>query len=312
MVFNKKFPIIISLLSLLFISVPVFSSPLPVQQQPPKVLTSIKPVQLIAQAITDGIAEPDVLLPPGASPHNHSLRPSDARLLKSADVMFWIGPDMEVFLERMLANSKSTRSVPMMSVKGMHLRHYDEDDHAHHDHSHDHHHHGDYDAHIWLSPQNAIAMASTMSTTLSEMDPANTKQYKNNLKKFISSLNQVDARNKKKLAPVIKRPVFVFHDAYGYLQDHYHLNIAGHFTLNPEQQPGARHLAELRDKLKESGKTCVFREPQFQPAYINRIVQGLDTKVSLLDPLATDIAEGPNAYPEFLGGLVNNIVNCLK
>ncbi|AMO54364.1 hypothetical protein GZ77_22600 [Endozoicomonas montiporae] len=315
MVLNKKFPIIVSLISLLFISAPTFSSKLPTQQ-PPKVLTSIKPVQLIARAITDGITEPDVLLPPGASPHNHSLRPSDARLLNSADVMFWIGPDMEVFLERMLANAKSTRSVPMMSAKGTHLRRYDEHSHDHnnhHDHDHDHdHHHGDYDAHIWLSPQNAIAIASAMSETLSEMDPANAKQYKSNLKKFTSSLNMVDARNKKKLAPVIKRPVFVFHDAYGYLQDHYHLNIAGHFTLNPEQQPGARHLTELRDKLKESGKTCVFREPQFQPAYINRIVRGLDTKVSLLDPLATDIAEGPNAYPEFLDGLVNNIVSCLK
>ena len=313
MVPNKKFPITISLICLLFFHTPAFSSKLPSQPEPPKVLTSIKPLQLIARAITEGITEPDALLPPGASPHNHSLRPSDARLLQSADVIFWIGPDMEVFLERMLANNRTTRSVPMMSAKGIHLRRYDDsDEHHHHHHDDDHHHHGDYDAHIWLSPQNAIAMATAMSSTLSEINPANASLYKNNLNNFVSTMNQIDARNRKKLAPFIKHPIFVFHDAYGYLQDHYHLNIAGHFTLNPEQQPGARHLAELREKLKESGKTCVFREPQFQPAYINRIVDGLDTRVSLLDPLATDIAEGPNAYPEFINGLVDNIVDCLK
>lgn len=312
MVLNKRlFPIIISFIGLLFTNMPAMAG----NQSPPKVMTSIKPLQLIAQAITKDITEPDVLLPPGASPHSHSLRPSDARRLQSASVMFWVGPDMEVFLERMLANASSTRSVPMMSAKDIKLRRYGNDD-DHHHHDHDDHHHGEYDAHIWLSPENAIVMATTMSSTLTELDPENAKKYKSNLKRFVSSMKKIDAHNKKKLAPVVKRPIFVFHDAYGYLQDHYHLNIAGHFTLNPEQQPGARHLAELRNTLrekeKEFGKTCVFREPQFQPAYIDRIVEGLNTKVSVLDPLAMNIAEGSNAYPEFINGLVDNIVSCLK
>ena len=313
MVLNKKLPIIISLISLLFTNMSVMADKKP----PLKVLTSIKPIQLIAQAITEDVTEPEVLLPPGASPHSHSLRPSDARRLQNADVMFWVGPDMEVFLEKMLFNAKSTRSVPMMNAKDIKLRRSgdSEEEHHHHDDGH-HHHHGEFDAHIWLSPENAIVMANSISSTLIELDPDNTKKYKSNLKRFISSMKKVDARNKKKLSPVLKRPIFVFHDAYGYLQDHYHLNIAGHFTLNPEQQPGARHLAELRDKLrekeKEFGKVCVFREPQFQPAYINRIVEGMNANVSVLDPLAMDIAEGANAYPEFLQELVDNIVSCLK
>ncbi|UYM18299.1 zinc ABC transporter substrate-binding protein ZnuA [Endozoicomonas euniceicola] len=322
MVSNKKLSLIFSLVSLLFISAPAFSKPL-ADEQPPKVLTSIKPVQLIALAVTEGITKPDVLLPPGASPHNHSLRPSDARLLQNADVMFWIGPDMEVFLEKMLANAKNTRSVPLMSAEGIHIRRYDDEGHDH-DHDHDHHHdhhahgegcgcqHGEHDAHIWLSPENAIAMATAISSTLSEMDPVNAEQYSHNLKNFISKMNKVDERNRLKMAAVSKRPIFVFHDAYGYLQEHYQFNIAGHFTLNPEQQPGPRHLAELREKLLKSGKTCVFREPQFEPAYIDKIVHGLDVKVSLLDPLAMDIPEGPDAYPEFINGLVDNIVDCLE
>jgi zinc transport system substrate-binding protein len=66
------------------------------------VLTSIKPLQLIAAAVQDGVGKPDVLLPPNASPHNFALRPSDVRRVQSADLLYWIGPDMEGFLPRVL------------------------------------------------------------------------------------------------------------------------------------------------------------------------------------------------------------------
>ena len=303
MALNKKFSTIIVLLSMLL---PLSATA--ATQPRLRVLASIKPVQLIAQAITDGISEADVLLPPGASPHSHSLRPSDARKLREADVMFWVGPDMEMFLERMLSNAKSTRSIALMKSGNIKLRSNREDGHAHTGHNH----HGSYDAHIWLSPDNAIAMATTITNTLAEMNPGNAKKYKSNLKHFKNNTRKADIRNKKKLNQYHKRPVFVFHDAYGYLQEHYNLNIAGHFTLNPEQQPGARHLSELRSKLRESGKTCVFREPQFEPAYIEKIVEGIDAKISVLDPLAMNIAEGPEGYPQFINSLVDNIVSCLK
>ena len=52
------------------------------------VLTSIKPLQLIAAAVQDGVGKPEVLLPPGASPHNYALRPSDVRRVQSADLLY--------------------------------------------------------------------------------------------------------------------------------------------------------------------------------------------------------------------------------
>lgn len=61
-----------------------------------KVLTSIKPLQLIAAAVQDGVAIPEVLLPPGASPHNYALRPSDVRKVQSVDLLYWIGPAWKV------------------------------------------------------------------------------------------------------------------------------------------------------------------------------------------------------------------------
>ncbi len=106
-----------------------------------KVLTSIKPLQLIAAAVQDGVAVPEVLLPPGASPHNYALRPSDVRRVQSVDLLYWIGPDMEGFLPRVL-KGRSLPTVAVQDLPGMKLRRFAEDSHSHADdadeHDHDH------------------------------------------------------------------------------------------------------------------------------------------------------------------------------
>jgi len=107
------------------------------------IVSSIKPIHLIATAVTDGIVEPVQLIPSNASPHTYSLKPSDMQVLTQADVFFWIGPDMEQFL---------TRPLERTSAQIVALYHADEhDDHAkheeHHGHDHDHAKHEEHHGH---------------------------------------------------------------------------------------------------------------------------------------------------------------------
>lgn len=279
--------------------------------EPPKVLASIKPLQLIAQAVTEGVTNADVLLPPGSSPHSYSLKPSDARKLRNADVVFWVGPSMESFLPRMLAGSEDVKAVSMMDIQGIRLRSNEEDEqHVHEDD--EHHDHGEYDPHIWLSTDNARVIAREMASVLTSVDKANKAQYQENLELFIKSMDQTDVRNELKNKQSGNKPFFVFHNGYGYLQDQYDLKIAGYFTLNPEQQPGARHLVSLQEQLEKAGASCIFREPQFQPAYINRLIEGLSVRIGVLDPLAEDIESGPGSYANFINQLVDNITECIQ
>ena len=281
----------------------------------PNVLTTIKPLQLISQAITEGVTDSEVLLPPGASPHNHSLRPSDARKLHSADVIFWVGPSMESFLTRTLPSSEKVKVVAMMDVKSIKLRKNNEDDghtHEHHDHHGHKHDHGEYDPHLWLSTDNGRAMAAAMAEALVEIDSKHASQYQENLNSFLRSLDETDERNKKKLAGLEERPFFVFHDAYGYLQDQYNLNIGGHVTLGPEQQSGLKHFTNLNHTMKSAGKTCIFREPQFHPGQIDSLINGLPVKVGVLDPLGEDIAVDPDGFANFINSLVDNITECMS
>ena len=278
---------------------------------PPRVLATIKPLQLLAQGITEGVSSTEVLLPPGASPHNHSLRPSDAARLHSADVIFWVGPSMESFLTRILPESSNVKTLAMVDIKGIRLRNNGsketDSDHPD-DHEHD---HGNFDPHLWLSTDNGRVMAQAMAATLKKLDKDNAAKYQDNLTRLLKTLDEADRHNNRQLADIQEKPFFVFHDAYGYLQDQYHLNIAGHFTLNPEMPPGARHLSELRSKLKITGRTCIFREPQFQPAYIDRITEGLTVKIGILDPMAGNIEVSSKGFSQFISSLVDNISVCM-
>ena len=275
-----------------------------VSAEPPNVLVSIKPLQLIAQGITDGVTDADVLLPPGSSPHRHSLKPSDARKLREADVVFWVGPDMETFLPKLLHGTQ--KAVALMDVKGVQLLHTGESDH------HDHHDHGAHDPHIWLSTDNARAIATEMSRVLTSLDAANKARYQANLERFLQCMDKTDERNLEKVRQSGNKPFFVFHNAYGYLQEQYGFPAAGYFTQNPEQQPGARHLVDLQGQLDKAGAVCIFREPQFHPAYIDRLTEGLAVTVGVLDPLGETVAPGPASYAHFINQLVDNITDCTR
>ncbi|MBV4486177.1 zinc ABC transporter substrate-binding protein [Pseudomonas sp. SWRI153] len=279
-----------------------------------RVLTSIKPLQLIAAAVQDGVAVPEVLLPPGASPHNYALRPSDVRKVQSVDLLYWIGPDMEGFLPRVL-NGRKLPSVAVQDLPGLKLRHFAEDNHSHaeeaDDHDHDHR-PGSLDAHLWLSPVNARVIANKMAADLSAADPANAARYQSNAKAFDERLDALDQRLKKRLTSVEGKPYFVFHEAFDYFEDAYGLKHAGVFAVAAEVQPGAQHVAAMRKRLQEVGKTCVFSEPPLRPRLAETLVAGLPVKLAELDALGGYTPATAQGYEQVLEKLGNDLAGCLE
>ncbi|WP_338489018.1 zinc ABC transporter substrate-binding protein ZnuA [Pseudomonas trivialis] len=285
-----------------------------------KVLTSIKPLQLIAAAVQDGVAVPEVLLPPGASPHNFALRPSDVRRVQSVDLLYWIGPDMESFLPRVL-KGRSAPTVAVQDLPGMKLRRFAEDSHSHADDAddaddadeHDHDHRpGSLDAHLWLSTVNARVIAARMAADLSAADPQNAGRYERNVKAFDERLDALDARLKKRVAGIAGKPYFVFHEAFDYFEEAYGLKHAGVFSVAAEVQPGAQHVAAMRTRLQEVGKTCVFSEPPLRPRLAETLVAGLPVKLAELDALGGYTPATANGYEQVLDKLGNDLAGCLE
>ncbi|MES2870243.1 MAG: zinc ABC transporter substrate-binding protein [Pseudomonadota bacterium] len=278
------------------------------------VLTSIKPLQLIAAAVQDGVGQPDVLLPPGATPHNYALRPSDVRRVQSADLLYWIGPDLEGFMPRVI-KSRTLPSIAVQTLPDLKLRHFAEDSHSHEEDTaeHDHDHRpGTLDAHLWLAPANARVIAAKMAADLSEKDSANAAKYQSNLKAFNKRLDALDARLKARLAAIADKPFFVFHEGYDYFESSYGLKHAGVFSVASEVQPGAQHVAAMRKRLQEVGKTCVFSDPPLRPRLAETLTAGLPAKLAELDALGGYTPATAQGYEQLLEKLGNDLAGCLE
>lgn len=279
-----------------------------------RVLTSIKPLQQIAAAVQDGVGTPEVLLPPGASPHHYALRPSDVRRVGDVELLYWIGPDMEGFLPRVL-KTRSKPSVAVQGLAGLHLRHFGEDSHSHDedgdDHDHDHR-PGSLDAHLWLSSVNARVIAAKMAADLSAADPANAARYQSNLKTFGERMDALDARLKKRMAGISGKPFFVFHEAFDYFESAYGLKHTGVFSVAAEVQPGAQHVAAMRKRLQEVGKTCVFSEPPLRPRLAETLTAGLPVTLAELDALGGTAPASARGYEQLLETLGNDLAGCLE
>lgn len=278
------------------------------------VLTSIKPLQLIAAAVQDGVGQPEVLLPPNASPHSFALRPSDVRRVQSADLLYWIGPDMEGFLPRVLTG-RASPSVSVQTLPGLKLRHFAEDSHSHDEDAaeHDHDHRpGTLDAHLWLAPDNARVIAAKMAADLSAIDAPNAARYQRNLKAFNERLDALDARLKARLAGIADKPFFVFHEGYDYFESTYGLKHAGVFSVASEVQPGAQHVAAMRKRLEEVGKTCVFSEPPLRPRLAETLTAGMPVKLAELDALGGFTPATAQGYEQLLEKLGNDLASCLE
>jgi len=292
----------------------------------PVVVTSIKPIHSLVAAIMEGVGEPELIVDGAASPHTYNLKPSNARALQEAKVIFWVGPGLEAFLEKPLQALGQDASIAELDnapglVKlpfregGAFEAHDDGDEHAEaaHDAKADHDHdHGAFDTHLWLDPVNAKAMASEITTTLVAADPANALTYQANAKALDDRLTALDKEITATVAPVKDKPFIVFHDAYQYFEHRYGIRVAGSITVSPETIPGAERVSEIHRKVGELGATCVFAEPQFEPRLVDVVIEGTSARSGVLDPEAATLKAGPDLYFTLMRGIANSMKDCLS
>lgn len=285
----------------------------------PLVLTSIQPLQLIASEILGEQGTSEVLLPPGASPHSFTLRPSDSRRFAEADAFFWIGPDMENFLAR-LTTQRPEHSHAVQQLPGLELLYYNADETDGHAalqqdeqpaalRQHDHHHQpGGLDAHLWLSSLNARIIADYMAQEFARLQPDAAGHYQANLQAFNRKLDLLDQELRELLRPVRKKPFFVFHEAFNYLERSYGLQHLGVLALGAEVQPGARHVQQMRLALEKAGPSCIFTEPPAPPRLAQSLTRDLPVRLQELDPLGSKA----DSYAGLLRNLARDMHQCLS
>ena len=310
----------------------------PAAAEVPSVAVSIKPIHSLVSAVMGDLGQPALIVQSTGSEHAYSLRPSDARALETAGLVFWVGPRMESFLEKPLESLAGKATVITLAETpdlellpyrdGGPFEAHDHDDHDHraatHSHEADHDDHPSHeehehypaadgrDMHFWLDPVNAGHLVDAIASALSSKDPANAERYAANAAAYRARLDAVHDEITEILSPVREKPIVVFHDAYQYFEKRYGVRTVGSITVNPDVAPGAHRVKEIRQRIADLGAACVFSEPQFEPRIVAVVTEGTPARTGTLDPLGSTLPDGPDLYPHLLTEMARSIKSCLS
>ena len=286
------------------------------------VVASIKPIHSLVASVMDGVGKPSLLVDGNASPHTFQLKPSHAKLLQNADIIFWVDENLENFLEKPLSSiAKKSKKISVMEISGIQKLQFREknifvekhDEHKGHkehddDKGHKEHAHGEFDIHIWLDPENAKIMSMEIAKELSKIDPKNKLIYESNAKKISFKINKMMKEIKKEIN---KDAAFVvFHDAYQYFEKRFDIDVVGALTVNPEILPGAKQLTEIRHEIKHEKVKCLFSEPQFNPSIAKAIAKDTGVKIAVLDPLGAKLDASKDLYFQLIKNIALSFKNC--
>ncbi|ASA55609.1 zinc ABC transporter substrate-binding protein [Vibrio gazogenes] len=298
--------------------------------QAPHVAVDIAPLHSLVAQVMDGVGQPDLLIRAEASPHEYHLRPSEAKALSQADIVFWIGEGLTPWLEKPLSSlASSAVKVEMAEVKGTtlydfrqgatfeahehHGEHHDGDhdgDH-HEEHHHEGHHHEGHDPHMWLDPQNAEVWVTAIANTLSNADSEHTQLYQQNAKATIIRLHQLSDKIAQQAQTLKGVKFIVFHDAYQYFERRFHLLASGAISISDASKPSPARIAKIRQTVKDLGVTCVFTEPQFNPELVHSVFENSAvTTIGTMDPIGANIPVGKDHYRALLVAMIDSLKQC--
>jgi len=276
----------------------------------PRVLVTLPPLYSLVAGIMKGIGTPTLLLDGLISPHHYALRPSDRRKIENTDLLIWIGPNYEFFLEKSLKQS-STQTIqinelpdliqlPIRSMECSTCSHsHGIEDNA-------------IDPHLWLTPVNAQKITKVIAEELSRLDPKNSSTYKQNAVFLISKLAQLHQTLTQQLIPVKNLPFLVYHDGYQYFERAYNLAGLGALTLDPEIPISLQRLKILEAQIKLKNVRCIFGETQFYPPLIKTLADATKINTGKLDPFGTSFPLDEMLYFKMMHQLADTFITCLK
>ena len=311
----------------------------------PNVAADIAPVHSLVSRVMDGIGAPKLVVQSGASPHGYRLRPSEAKALQDADLVFWMGEKLTPWLDGALKTLASKASITtLMDQEGVilhdfresvlfeahdHSDHDDEKDHDDHDdhgddkdhddhddhgddkdHD-DHDDHGGHDPHAWLSPENAKLWLNIIASKLSVSDPENAATYFMNAAAGQTEIKEMITEVSATLKPVQGGKFVVFHDAYQYFENDFDFYASGAISLSDASDPSPARVAKIQKRIRDEGIQCVLAEPQFKRGLVATVMEGSEATASVIDPMGADLKTGPKLYTQLIINMAKTLRNCL-
>jgi len=246
------------LITLLLVSTNGFSEPL-------RVFASVLPIKTFVEKVGGEHVEVRAMVRPGFNPHTYDPTPQQISALAKTALYVRTGvPFEKSWMVRI--HSANPKMQVLDARTGITLREMKAHGHDEHGHESEHQDHEDedkhdQDPHVWTSPMLVKHMLGNIRDKLSELDPAHAADYARNHDIFLAELEVLDNEIDALLEPLSNRKFMVFHPAWGYFADRYHLTQVP--IEYQGKEAGARRIAELIEHAKHEQIRVIFVQPQF-------------------------------------------------
>ena len=300
------------------------------------VVVSIKPIHGLVAGVMQGVAPPHLLLNDQQSPHHFALKPSQARLLQQADLVFWVDSSLETPMPALLAGlAPHAKTIRLMADTGLvrhknanwartkgddhdnHDAHDDHDGHDGHDEHDGHDDHDDHDRghrvnpHIWLDLDNARRMVWSIATTLSAVDRDHAAIYASNAANLDKHISALLAEAKQQFAGIKQNRFIVQHDAFIYIERQFDLPRGLVIAPDHDTPPGTAHLQHLRDLVAAGVVSCIFDEPQGASHQIDIVASTSTVRRATLDAIGVGRPAGPDLFFDMMRANYSAFAACL-
>lgn len=281
----------------------------------PRVMTDIAPIHSLTAKVMGDLGTPDMLLPPGADPHEFALRPSDAQALGAADVVIWVGHGLTPWLEEPLTTlAPQATQLELLETAGWEpldvREHKGHDDHNHGD-DHDHG-HGDIDPHAWVDPAIAQVWLAAIADQLGAADPDNAAVYAENAAIAADAMADLEQDLTKQLSAVADRAYILPHDGYQYFEARFGLTASGAIAGIDARDPGPAQVATLREQMAADDVACVFSDAEIGEGWATLVIEGTDAKTAQIDAVGVGLEAGPDLYDTMMRRLATAFADCLR
>jgi len=294
----------LTLLLLSINSTPALSKPL-------RIVASIKPIHSLLTSITQGVSDVELLMSSRQSPHHYSLRPSERRMLAEADLIFWIGPNLESFMPRILGSLNNQQKVVSLittpELKLLALRQIDSD-HNEHGNNETNHELSKLDAHFWLDTSNTDILVDAITKEIIRLDPEHTQQYLSNSQQLHQKISLLRKELQVSLSAVNKS-FLSYHDGYQYFETEFGLDNAG-FIASSELQASAHRISELKSLIRKKNIACIFYDAPTEPAIVKSLQSNTKIKTFMLDPVGIFIPPNKDSWFNIMNSLSKQFINC--
>lgn len=276
-------------------------------------VVTIKPLYSLVTHLTDGILEPILLFKNNQTLHHYTMRPSERKLLAKADIIIWLGPELEPQLSKIIQQPKNrAKSISSLDAKNLNLlnkrsKHSHKEDNSISSTGLKQHR---IDPHIWLSAQNAVQISKHICKSLITHDPQNSERYQQNLEKLLKKIKLAENAIEKNIAKN-KQPFLVYHDAFQYFEDEYKLNYVDSISYDEETGSSLKHIQEIKSQIEEKDIRCLVYQPP-RPGIIDTLIKQTHIKAFELDPLGLNVNDDKNAWFEIMQQISTNFSSCLN